>query len=164
MENRELKEHAVNIRMNIIREIANAQSGHPGGSLGAADILTELFFEVMDINKDNADTIDRGRFVLSKGHASPLLYAVLAEKSIIPEEELMTFRKINSKLQGHPNMNHVTGVDMSTGYLGQEFAAADVMALTNNLEGNRHRIYALPGDGECEEGEGVARMIQSFLH
>ncbi len=153
MNNEELKQHARNIRRNIIKEVYNAQSGHPGGSLGAADILTELYFEVMDITPENAGTRDRDRFVLSKGHVSPLLYAVLAEKGIIPEEELMTFRKLDSKLQGHPNMNYVKGVDMSTGSLGQGLAAADGMALANKLDGNDHRIYALVGDGESEEGE-----------
>lgn len=153
MDNEELKKHAAHIRMNIIKEVSTAQSGHPGGSLGCTDILTELYFEVMDINKDNADSIDRDRFVLSKGHCSPALYAVLAEKGIIPEEQLLTFRAIDSKLQGHPNMNYVAGVDMSTGSLGQGLAAADGMALANKLDGNEHRIYALVGDGESEEGE-----------
>lgn len=153
MNNEELKKHARNVRRNIIKEIYNAQSGHPGGSLGAADILTELFFEVMDITPENANSIDRDRFVLSKGHTSPLLYAVLAEKGIIPEEELLTFRKVDSRLQGHPNMNYVPGVDMSTGSLGQGLAAADGMALANRLSGNSHRVYALIGDGESEEGE-----------
>ena len=149
----DLKLHAKNIRKNILRQVYGAQSGHPGGSLGATDILTVLYFDVMDINKGNAGGIDRDRFVLSKGHVSPLLYAVLAEKGILAEEELKTFRLIDSKLQGHPNMNYVTGVDMSTGSLGQGFAVADGMALANKLAGNDHRIYCLIGDGETEEGE-----------
>ena len=149
----DLKLHAKNIRKNILRQVYTAQSGHPGGSLGATDILTVLYFDVMDINKENAGGIDRDRFVLSKGHVSPLLYAVLAEKGILAEEELKTFRAIDSKLQGHPNMNYVTGVDMSTGSLGQGFAVADGMALANKLAGNDHRIYCLIGDGETEEGE-----------
>ena len=153
MEISELKDHARNIRINILKEVANAKSGHPGGSLGAADLITELFFEVMDLNADNASSKDRDRFVLSKGHTSPMLYAALAEKGIIPEEELMTFRRLNSRLQGHPNMNYVPGVDMSTGSLGQGLAAADGMAIANKLAGNDHRIYVLCGDGECEEGE-----------
>jgi transketolase len=153
MNNEELKQHANHIRINILKEVYNAQSGHPGGSLSAADLLTVLYFEFMDINKENAAGIDRDRLVLSKGHASPLLYAVLAEKGILPEEQLMTFRIIGSKLQGHPNMNYVDGVDMSTGSLGQGLAAADGMAIANKLAGNSHRIYALLGDGECEEGE-----------
>lgn len=153
MEIQQLKEHAKNVRKNILKMIANANSGHTGGSLGAADLLTVLYFEIMDINKDNVKGIDRDRFVLSKGHTSPLLYAVLAEKGILDESELMTFRKIDSNLQGHPNMNYVDGVDMSTGSLGQGFAAANGMAIANKLAGNEHRVYALLGDGECEEGE-----------
>jgi len=163
MKNSELQEHATHIRQNIIKEVYNAQSGHPGGSLSAADILTVLYFEFMDITKENALSIDRDRFVLSKGHASPLLYAVLAEKGILPEEQLMTFRKINSKLQGHPNMNYVPGVDMSTGSLGQGLAAADGMAIANRLAGNPHRVYALLGDGECEEGE-VWETVMAASH
>ena len=153
MDQQELKLHAKNIRKNILKQVAHASSGHPGGSLGAADILTYLYFEVMDINKDNASGIDRDRFVLSKGHASPLLYATLAEKGILDESELMTFRQLDSKLQGHPNMNYVDGVDMSTGSLGQGLAAADGMAIANKLLKNDHRVYCLIGDGESEEGE-----------
>ena len=153
MTNEELKIHAKNIRRNIVTEVYSAKSGHPGGSLSAADILTELYFEQMDINKDNVDTIDRDRFVLSKGHASPLLYATLAEKGFIDVEDLKGFRHIDSKLQGHPNMNYVPGVDMSTGSLGQGISCAVGMAITNKVDGNDHRIYALLGDGECEEGE-----------
>jgi transketolase len=151
--NPELKQIANRVRIDVIKECAHAQSGHPGGSLGAADILTYIYFNVMDITPENALSKDRDRFVLSKGHASPALYAVLAEKGIIPQEQLMTFRMINSKLQGHPNMNETPGVDMSTGSLGQGFAAADGMAMANKLSHNNHRIYALLGDGECEEGE-----------
>ncbi|MBR2675485.1 MAG: transketolase [Solobacterium sp.] len=153
MNNSELELHARNIRRNIIRQVSNAKCGHPGGSLGAADILTLLFLEIMDITAENANSINRDRFVLSKGHTSPLLYAVLAEKGILPDEELLTFRMINSRLQGHPNMNYTPGVDMSTGSLGQGLAAADGMAIANKLSGNNHRIYCLVGDGESEEGE-----------
>lgn len=149
----ELKAIAREVRMDIVREVANAQSGHPGGSLSAADILTVLYFNVMDITKENVETINRDRFVLSKGHASPLLYAILAEKGLMPKEELMTYRIIDSKLQGHPNMNYVAGVDMSTGSLGQGFATAHGMALANKLAKNSHRVYTLLGDGECQEGE-----------
>ena len=145
-------QYANNIRKNILTEVYSAKSGHPGGSLSAADILTELYFEQMDINKDNVDTIDRDRFVLSKGHASPLLYATLKEKGLL-DEDLTTFRNINSKLQGHPNMNYVPGVDMSTGSLGQGISCAVGMAISNKVDGNDYRIYALLGDGECEEGE-----------
>lgn len=153
MTNEKLKVHANNIRKNIITEVYSAKSGHPGGSLSAADILTELYFEQMDINKENVNTIDRDRFVLSKGHASPVLYATLAEKGFVDIEDLKGFRHIDSKLQGHPNMNYVSGVDMSTGSLGQGISCAVGMAITNKVDGNNHRIYALLGDGECEEGE-----------
>lgn len=148
-----LQKHAKNIRINIIKEISNAKSGHPGGALSAADILTVLYFNIMDITPENADSQDRDRFVLSKGHASALLYAVLAEKGIIPEEELLTFRKLNTRLQGHPDLNEMPGIDMSTGSLGQGLSAAVGMALANKLDKNDHMIYALCGDGECEEGQ-----------
>ena len=147
-----LHEHALNVRRNVVKMVANANSGHPGGSLSATDIMTVLYFKVMDINKDNATSNDRDRFVLSKGHASPCLYAVLKEKGII-DEDLLTFRKIGSKLQGHPKLGCVPGVDMSTGSLGQGISAAVGMAIANKLDGNDHRIYAMLGDGECEEGQ-----------
>lgn len=147
------KTHATHIRKNIVKMVTEAKSGHPGGSLSSADILTVLYFKEMDITLENALSTDRDRFVLSKGHASPLLYATLAEKGIIDESELSTFRKINSKLQGHPNMNYVAGVDMSTGSLGQGISAAVGMALANKIQKNSHRVYALLGDGECEEGQ-----------
>ena len=152
MEIKELELHANRIRKNILTEVHSANSGHPGGSLSGADILTEIYFEQMDINKDNVDSIDRDRFVLSKGHASPLLYGTLKEKGLL-KDDLTTFRKINSNLQGHPNMNEVAGVDMSTGSLGQGISCAVGMAITNKVDGNDHRIYCLLGDGECEEGE-----------
>lgn len=148
----DLRLHANNIRKNIVRMVANAKSGHPGGSLSAADILAVLYFNVMDINAENVGSIDRDRFVLSKGHASPALYSVLNEKGILGED-IMTFRAINSNLQGHPNMNEVKGVDMSTGSLGQGIAAAVGMAIANKLDKNDHRIYTLLGDGESQEGE-----------
>ena len=149
----QLQKHALQVRKNILKQIYCAQSGHPGGSLSGADILTCLYFEEMDINAENVDTTDRDRFVLSKGHASPLLYAVLCEKGFISQEELKGFRQIDSKLQGHPNMNYVSGVDMSTGSLGQGISCAVGMALANKLDNNDHRIYCLLGDGESEEGE-----------
>lgn len=148
-----LKKHAKNIRINIIKEVSNANSGHPGGALGAADILTVLYFEVMDFTKENAGSLDRDRFVLSKGHASPLLYAILAEKGVISEDELMTFRKLHTRLQGHPDLNEIDGIDMSTGSLGQGISAAVGMAIANKLDKNDHRIYTLVGDGEAEEGQ-----------
>lgn len=149
----ELKKHALNIRKNILKMTSQAGSGHPGGSLSSTDILTVLYFNVMDINENNVDSIDRDRFVLSKGHASPLLYGVLSEKGLLDEKELMTFRNIGSRLQGHPNMKELAGVDMSTGSLGQGISAAVGMAMANKLDGNGHRIYALLGDGECQEGQ-----------
>ena len=151
MDVNELKNHALNIRRNIVKMVYNAQSGHPGGSLGAADILTYLYFEEMNVNKDNVGSINRDRFVLSKGHCSPALYAVLYEAGLL-DEDLMSFRQLNSKLQGHPNMNYVDGVDMSTGSLGQGVSCAVGMAIANKLDGNDNRVYALCGDGESEEG------------
>ncbi len=148
----DLKLHIKNIRKNILTMIANANSGHPGGSLGAADILGVLYFEEMNINEANANSLDRDKFVLSKGHAAPVLYATLFEKGIY-KGDLNTFRCINSKLQGHPNMNYVEGVDMSTGSLGQGISAAVGMAMANKLSKNENRVYTLLGDGECNEGQ-----------
>ena len=147
----DLNLHALNVRRNIVKMVHSAASGHPGGSLGAADIITYLYFKEMDINKDNVKGIDRDRFVLSKGHCSPALYAVLAEKGLL-DADLMSFRQLGSPLQGHPNMNYVDGVDMSTGSLGQGISAAVGMALANKLDNNNHRVYVLCGDGESEEG------------
>ncbi|MEG0240798.1 MAG: transketolase [Anaerorhabdus sp.] len=140
------------MRKSIIEMVTAGKSGHPGGSLSAADLIGVLYFEEMDITPENAGTTDRDRFVLSKGHASPLLYGVLKEKGIL-KEDIETFRHIDSKLQGHPNMNYVAGVDMSTGSLGQGISAAVGMAMANQLSKNSHRVYALLGDGECEEGQ-----------
>lgn len=151
--NMSLQQKATNIRKNIVKMVTNAKSGHPGGSLSAADILSVLYFEEMDVCAGNVDSIDRDRFVLSKGHASPLLYATLCEKGFITEADLTTFRQINSKLQGHPNMNYVKGVDMSTGSLGQGISCAVGMALSNKIKGNDYRVYTLVGDGESEEGQ-----------
>lgn len=153
MEISELKQHANHIRVNIIREVFSGKSGHPGGSLSAADIVTYLYFNEMNINKDNVGSVDRDRFVLSKGHAAPLLYAVLSEKGFLEEEELLTIRHLHTRLQGHPDMNDLDGIDMSTGSLGQGIAASVGMALANRLSKNDHRVYTLLGDGECEEGE-----------
>lgn len=149
----ELKTHAKNIRKNIVKMVAEAQSGHPGGSLSAVEILTWVYFNEMNITQENVKSHQRDRFVLSKGHATPLLYAVLCEKGFIPEEELKTFRQIDSRLQGHPNMNYVPGIDMSTGSLGQGISAAVGMALANKVDQNEYRVFALVGDGECEEGQ-----------
>ena len=153
MDNLNLAKHAREIRKKIVTMIYDAQSGHPGGSLGATVILTTLYFDEMDINKDNLNSIKRDRFVLSKGHTSPALYATLDEKGLL-NEDLKSFRQINSNLQGHPNMNEVAGVDMSTGSLGQGISCAVGMAIVNKLvDKNNHRIYCLLGDGECEEGQ-----------
>jgi len=151
MKIQELKKHALNIRRNVIKQVYAAQSGHPGGSLGCADILTYLYLEEMDINKKNLDSTNRDRFVLSKGHCSPALYAALKEANLL-SDDLSTFRQLGSNLQGHPNMNHVKGVDMSTGSLGQGISTAVGMALANKLDKNKKRVYVLVGDGESEEG------------
>ena len=151
MNSNELRTHALNIRKNIIQMVYEAQSGHPGGSLGSADILTYLYFNEMNINKDNVDSTNRDRFILSKGHCSPGLYATLSEAGLL-NEDLKTFRQINSKLQGHPNMNYVAGVDMSTGSLGQGLSCGVGMAIANKLDSNDNRVYVLCGDGEAEEG------------
>lgn len=147
----ELRLHASNVRQKALAMVYAAQSGHPGGSFSAADILTYLYYEVMDITQENLKTLNRDRFVLSKGHVSPALYAILDEKGLL-NEDLNTFRQINSNLQGHPNMNEVAGVDMSTGSLGQGLSCAVGMAIANKLDNNNHHIYALVGDGESEEG------------
>lgn len=151
MDNKQLKEHALNVRRNIVQMVYDAQSGHPGGSLGAADILTYLYLEEMNINKENVSSTNRDRFVLSKGHCSPGLYAAIHEAGLL-NEDLKTFRQINTKLQGHPNMNYVDAVDMSTGSLGQGISCAVGMALANKLDNSDNRIYVLCGDGESEEG------------
>lgn len=148
-----LKGHANNIRKNIVKTVTGAKSGHPGGSLSSVEFATAIYFTQMDINHDNISTTDRDRFVLSKGHATPLLYSVLAEKGLIDESELSTFRKINSRLQGHPSMRKLPGVDMSTGSLGQGISAAVGMAIANKYHNDTHRIYTILGDGECEEGQ-----------
>jgi transketolase len=149
----ELKAHAKAIRRNIIEMVTAAKSGHPGGSLSATDILTTLYFAVLNVDPNRPADPDRDRFVLSKGHASPLLYATLAEKGFFPKEELLTFRKIDSRLQGHPDMKNVPGVDMSTGSLGQGISAANGMALAAKLDARDYRVFAVLGDGELEEGQ-----------
>lgn len=148
-----LENSAKEIRKGIVSMVTEAKSGHPGGSLSAVEILTALYFEEMNINNDNVDSIDRDRFVLSKGHASPLLYSTLAQKGFINKEDLLTFRKINSSLQGHPNMNYISAVDMSTGSLGQGISTAVGMAISNKIHNSSNRVYALLGDGEIEEGQ-----------
>lgn len=150
----ELKKTANHIREGIIREIHAANSGHPGGSLSATDIVTYLYFEEMKgIDPADPKNPDRDRFVLSKGHAAPVLYAALAAKGFFPEEELLTLRKIGSRLQGHPDMHLIPGIDMSTGSLGQGLSTAVGMALAGKLDQKDYRVYSLLGDGELQEGQ-----------
>lgn len=149
----ELGKKALKIRRNIINMIYMASSGHPGGALSLTDILTVLYFTEMNIDPLEPKKEDRDRFVLSKGHASAALYATLAERGFFPTEDLMGFRKLDSILQGHPDMKHVPGVDMSTGSLGQGLSAANGMALAGKLDGKDYRVYCALGDGEIEEGQ-----------
>lgn len=150
---RELKDKAKVIRRHIVSMIHAAQSGHPGGSLSAAEILTGLYFGIMRIDPQNPRWEERDRFVLCKGHAAPVLYAALAERGFFPVEELGSLRRVNSRLQGHPDMKGVPGVDMSTGSLGQGLSTANGMALAAKLDGKAWRVYALMGDGEQQEGQ-----------
>lgn len=162
---KELEARTCNIRKNIVRMVTAAKSGHPGGSLSAVEILTAIYFTQMNLDQTNVDALKRNKFVLSKGHASPVLYAVLAEKGFIDEADLLSFRKIDSPLQGHPSMRMVKGVDMSTGSLGQGISAAVGMALANQVHGDPYRVYALLGDGECEEGQvWEAAMAAAHYH
>ncbi|GAQ25056.1 MULTISPECIES: transketolase [Tepidanaerobacter] len=149
----ELNKKALIIRRHIIEMITEAGSGHPGGSLSSADILTALYFHVMNIDPKNPKWPERDRFVLSKGHAAPVLYATLAERGYFPKEELMTLRKTGSMLQGHPDMKVTPGVDMTTGSLGQGLSCANGMALAGKLDKKDYRVYVLMGDGELEEGQ-----------
>ncbi len=149
----ELKEKAKKIRLGIIEAIYSNNSGHPGGSLSIADILAVLYFDEMNVNPKNPDDKDRDRLVLSKGHAAPALYSALALKGFFEEEELKTFRNINSMLQGHPDLKKVPGVDMSTGSLGQGLSCANGMAIAGKLDKKNYRVYCILGDGEIEEGQ-----------
>ena len=151
--NTQLKVIATKVRKHIIEGIYNAQSGHPGGSLSIADLLTILYFEVMNVDPKNPKMENRDRFVLSKGHCAPALYGILAEKGFIPAEDIKTLRKTNSYLQGHPDMKNIPGVDMSTGSLGQGISAANGMALSAKLDGKDYKVYTVLGDGELEEGQ-----------
>ena len=153
MENRQLKIIANEVRKDIIVGTHAAKCGHPGGSLSAADIVTFLYFEELNVDPKDPRNPDRDRFVLSKGHAAPALYGVMAERGFFPREEIATLRKVGSRLQGHPSMNHLPGIDMSTGSLGQGVSAACGMALAAKLQKKDFRVYALLGDGEIEEGE-----------
>lgn len=148
-----LEKIANKIRLDTLQEIYYAKSGHPGGSLSIAEILTVLYFNEMHIDENKPYDENRDRFVLSKGHASPALYATLAERGYFPKEELITFRNISSYLQGHPDMKHTPGVDMSTGSLGQGLSAACGMAINSKIDEKGYRVYCLLGDGELEEGQ-----------
>ncbi|MBR5155855.1 MAG: transketolase [Clostridia bacterium] len=148
-----LKLSAANVRKMALEAVHSAKSGHPGGSLSATDILTYLYKAEMNVDPKNPKDPDRDRFVLSKGHAAPLLYAVLAECGYIPKEDIKTLRKADSYLQGHPDMKGTNGVDMSTGSLGQGISAACGMALAGKIDNKDYRVYAILGDGECEEGQ-----------
>ncbi len=150
---KELKIMSLKIRRSIIDSVHSAKAGHPGGSMSAADLLTYLYFEKMNIDPKNPKMADRDRFVLSKGHAAPVLYATLAHRGYFDVEELLTLRKTTSRLQGHPDMKGIPGVDMSSGSLGQGISTACGMALSAKHFGDSFRVYALLGDGECEEGQ-----------
>ncbi len=148
-----LKKISNEIRKNIIEEVYNAQSGHPGGALSSVEILTALYFNQMNIDPERPKDENRDRFVLSKGHASAGLYATLAERGFFEKEELKDFRKLGSILQGHPDMKHIPGVDMTSGSLGQGLSAANGMAMASKLDQKGYRVYCLVGDGEIEEGQ-----------
>lgn len=149
---KELKNHAINIRKNIVEMISKSKSGHPGGSLSSVEILTYLYFKEMNINKDNLDSKERDYFVLSKGHAAPVLYSTLSEAGFIPKEELMTLRTLGSNLQGHPDSKRIKAVDVSTGSLGQGISNAVGIAIGAKIDNSNTRVYTLLGDGELQEG------------
>ena len=148
-----LKEKAKVIRRHIVKMLGEAGSGHPGGSLSAADIVAVLYFDVMNIRPDDPHWPERDRFVLSKGHAAPVLYAALAERGYFGVSELSTLRKFKSRLQGHPDMKKLPGVEMSTGSLGQGLSVANGMALAAKIDNKKFRVYVLIGDGEIQEGQ-----------
>jgi transketolase len=159
----ELQKTAVEVRKGIVEGVHAAKAGHPGGSLSAADIYTYLYFQEMNIDPKNPKDPDRDRFVLSKGHTAPGLYSVLAHRGYFPVEDLLTLRHTGSYLQGHPDMKHIPGVDMSSGSLGQGLSAACGMALGAKLSNKSYRVYALCGDGEIEEGQiWEAAMFAGF--
>ena len=149
----ELQKTANEIRKGIVTAVHSAKSGHPGGSLSAADIFTYLYFEEMNIDPKDTQKSDRDRFVLSKGHVAPGLYSTLAQRGFFPVEDLTTLRHVGSYLQGHPDKKHIPGVDMSSGSLGQGVSAAVGMALSAKLSNDPYRVYTLLGDGEIQEGQ-----------
>ena len=152
MDFKEYQEIASRIRVDIVKQVHSAGSGHPGGSLSAADIVTALYFKEMNIDPENPKMEGRDKFVLSKGHAAPVQYAALAERGYFPVDELWTLRKLGSHLQGHPNRDKVLGIEMSTGSLGQGFAVCVGMAMAGKLDKDPGRVYTLLGDGELQEG------------
>ncbi len=163
MTNQELKKTANEVRKDIITALHAAGAGHPGGSLSATDIFTYLYFEEMNIDPKKVDDPDRDRFVLSKGHCAPGLYSVMAERGYFPKEELTTLRKLGSRLQGHPSIQYLPGLDMSSGSLGQGISAACGMAMSAKLDNKDFRVYTLLGDGEIEEGQvWEAAMFAGF--
>ena len=149
----ELQKTANEVRKGIVTAVYSAKAGHPGGSLSAADLFTYLYFEEMNIDPKDPHKPDRDRFVLSKGHTAPGLYSTLAHRGYFPVEDLKTFRHVGSYLQGHPDMKHIPGVDMSSGSLGQGISAAVGMAISAKLSGDTYRVYTLLGDGEIQEGQ-----------
>ena len=153
MNNLELEKMANEIRKDIVTAVHSAKSGHPGGSLSSADIVTYLYFEEMNVDPANPKWEDRDRFVLSKGHVAPGLYSTLAEKGYFPKEDLKTLRHTGSYLQGHPDMKHIPGVDMSSGSLGQGVSVAVGMAAAGKYDKKDYRVYTLTGDGEIQEGQ-----------
>lgn len=153
MNKNEIALHAYKARKTALTGIYNAQSGHPGGSLSICDILSVLYFEVMNVDPKNPKMEDRDRFVLSKGHCAPALYSILAEKGFFPASDVHTLRQTNSYIQGHPDMKGIPGIDMSTGSLGQGISAANGMALAGKLKDKDYRVYTILGDGELEEGQ-----------
>ena len=153
MERLELQKLANEVRKSIVASVHAAKAGHPGGSLSAADLYTYLYFEEMNIDPKDPKKADRDRFVLSKGHTAPGLYSVLAHRGYFPVEDLLTLRKLGSYLQGHPDMKHIPGVDMSSGSLGQGISAAVGMALSAKLSNEDYRVFTLLGDGEIQEGQ-----------
>ena len=162
-EKKQLQLTACKVRMGVIESTHGAKAGHPGGSLSAAEVFTYLYFKEMKIDPKNPKWEDRDRFVLSKGHTTPGLYSTLAERGFFPVEDLPTFRHIDSYLQGHPNMNTVPGVDMSTGSLGQGISTAVGMAIAAKHTGKQNRVYTLLGDGEIQEGQ-VWEACMSAAH
>lgn len=148
-----LKKIAQNVRRGIIDAVYNGKSGHPGGSLSIADIMTVLYFNEMNVDKENPQDENRDRLVLSKGHCAPALYSTLANYGFFDIEELKTLRNIESRLQGHPDMKHIPGVDMTTGSLGQGLSVANGMAISGKLDNKDYRVYCILGDGEIEEGQ-----------